>query len=182
MPASVKRVASVLGEAAYRRLTMLVVEESAYMARVVIDVLKSLGVEKIHLARTGDEALHILASYRLDMALIDDLEPPLDGLALVKTLRKAPTLSDKAMPVVFMISKARTSSILEARDAGVTEIISKPFSAGQLIARIDTMLTKPRPLVESEGFVGPDRRRREKMPVEKRRQSDRSGDQAQASR
>jgi DNA-binding response OmpR family regulator len=49
--------------------------------------------------------------------------------------------------------------IAEARDAGVTEVIGKPFTAKALYSRIDGAIQRPRPFVRSETFFGPDRRR-----------------------
>lgn len=156
----------------YGDLAVLVVEDAAHMASLVCGILKSLGVGRIYEARNGDDALNKLASYPIDIALIDNLEPPLDGLAVVKTVRTAQSQLPKAVPVIYMTAKAHKSAVLAARDAGVTEVLSKPFSAAQLIARIDSVLKKPRSLVQSPDFVGPDRRRREKPPRERRRRAD----------
>lgn len=175
MPANRKSASipapAVLDKKAYGNLAMLVVEDAAHMASLVCGILKSLGVGRIHEARNGDEALSILATYPIDVVLIDDLEPPFDGLAVVKTVRKASSKHPRTVPVIFMTSQAHKSAVLAARDAGVTEVLSRPFSAAQLIARIESVLKKPRSLVQSEDFVGPDRRRREMSAPERRRHS-----------
>lgn len=155
----------------YEGLSILVVEDAAHMASLVCGVLKSMGVGKIYEARNGDAALNILAGYPVQVALIDDLEPPLDGLAVVRTLRSAQARFPADLPVIYLTNKASKSAVLAARDAGVTEVLCKPFSAAQLIVRIESVLKKPRSLVKSESFVGPDRRRREKAPSEDRRRA-----------
>ncbi|PKQ04625.1 MAG: hypothetical protein CVT73_13145 [Alphaproteobacteria bacterium HGW-Alphaproteobacteria-12] len=77
------------------------------------------------------------------------------------------------IPVIYLTTKRERGAIIAARDAGVTEILSKPFSAKQLTDRIEAVLTRPREIVRSSAFTGPDRRRRDgKAPI-KRRESDR---------
>ncbi len=160
------------GKNPYARLAVLVVEDAAHMAGLICGILKSLGVGHIYQARNGDDALHELANHQIHVAIIDDLEPPLDGPAVVKTVRTAQADLPNAVPVIFVTARTQKSAIVAARDAGVTEVLSKPFSAIQLIARLDAVLARPRPLVKSGGFVGPDRRRRVKDASVERRKSD----------
>ena len=78
------------------------------------------------------------------------------------------------MPVVYVTHLRTQESILNARDAGVTEILSKPYSFQQLVTRMEAAILKPRELIRSEKFVGPDRRRRRgDAPTERRRAADR---------
>ncbi|HEX7776257.1 MAG TPA: response regulator [Parvibaculum sp.] len=158
------------GKGPYAKLAVLVVEDTPHMAGLICGILKSIGVGQIHQARTGEKALQMLAGHEIHIAIIDDLEPPLDGLAVVKTIRTAQADLPNAVPVVFVTERKLKSAIIEARDAGVTEILLKPFSAIQLIARLDAVLARPRPLVKSAGFVGPDRRRRSSAAQVERRQ------------
>lgn len=159
----------------YAQLGVLIVEDTLYMANMLRGILNGLGVRNIVSARTGEDALGALLRGRVDLAIMDDLEPPLDGLSVVRAIRTAEESNLNDIPVIFLTTRRERSSIIEARDAGVTEILSKPFSAQQLIDRIETVLTRPRQIVRAAGFVGPDRRRRDgKAPV-KRRESDRRG-------
>ncbi len=92
---------------------------------------------------------------------------------MVRAIRTAEESNLNEIPVIFVTTRRERGSIIEARDAGVTEILSKPFSAQQLIDRIDTVLTRPRAIVRSAVFTGPDRRRRDGKAPLKRRESDR---------
>lgn len=156
----------------YADLNVMVVEDAGHMSSLVCGILKSLGVGRIFEARIGSDALDILASQAVDMILIDDLHPPYDGLTVVREVRKSKSQATRSLPIIHITSKLHKSAIFAARDAGVTEILSKPFSAAQMITRIEMALAKPRPLIKSEDFVGPDRRRREKTAAERRRSSD----------
>jgi len=164
------------GPKAYAKLNVLIVEDSAYMANMLRSILSGLGVKKIVGVRTCEDALGALLINGIDIAIMGDLEPPLDGLAAVRSVRMAEQSKLNEIPVIYMTTRREQGSIIEARDAGVTEILSKPFSAQQLIDRIDAVLMRPRALVRSADFTGPDRRRRrdDGAPV-KRRESDRRG-------
>lgn len=155
----------------YAALNVMVVEDTSHMSSLICGILKSLGVGRIFEARNGADGLDIFNTQEIDMVLIDDLAPPLDGLSLVKELRlsKSPM---RSVPVILLTAKSHKSDIFAARDAGVTEILSKPFSAAQLITRIEMALAKPRPLIKAPEFVGPDRRRRDKEAPEERRAAD----------
>ncbi|MEP0708944.1 response regulator [Parvibaculum sp.] len=164
-----------LGPDAYAKLGVLIVEDTLYMANMLRGILNGIGVRNITSARTGEDALSALMRGQVDIAIMDDLEPPLDGLSVVRAIRTAEEDNLVGIPVIYVTTKRERGAIIEARDAGVTEILSKPFSAQQLIDRIETVLTRPRAIVKSNAFTGPDRRRRDgKAPV-KRRESDRRG-------
>nr|MBC8238861.1 response regulator [Alphaproteobacteria bacterium] len=62
----------------------------------------------------------------------------------------------------MMTAYSEHPKVIEARDIGVNEYLVKPFSAAQLLKRIQTIVEHPRPFVRTENFFGPDRRRRSK--------------------
>jgi len=157
----------------YSQLGVLVVEDTLHMATLLRGVLGGIGIRNIVSARSGEDALAALMRGKVDLAIMDDLEPPLDGLSVVRALRLAEEDKLNQIPVIYLTTKRERSAIIEARDAGVTEILSKPFSAQQMIERIEAILTRPRAIVRSEGFNGPDRRRRDGKAIVKRRESDR---------
>ena len=83
-------------------------------------------------------------------------------------------------PVILVTGYSALSRVAEARDAGVTEFLVKPFSANDLAKRIAYVINKPRDFIDCTGYFGPDRRRR-KNPDYKgpfRREEDESGGQS----
>lgn len=162
-----------LNPEAYAQLGVLIVEDTLYMATMLRGILNGLGVRNISGARSGEDALAALMRGRVDLVIMDDLEPPLDGLSVVRAVRMSEEDKLNEIPVIYVTNNRERTAILAARDAGVTEILSKPFSAQQLIDRIETVMTRPRAIVRSAAFTGPDRRRRDgKAPIH-RRESDR---------
>ncbi|PKQ02282.1 MAG: hypothetical protein CVT73_19105, partial [Alphaproteobacteria bacterium HGW-Alphaproteobacteria-12] len=77
------------GAEAYAQLGVLVVEDTLYMATMLRGVLNGLGIRNIVSARSGEDALGALARGKVDLAIMDDLEPPLDGLSVVRAIRGA---------------------------------------------------------------------------------------------
>lgn len=160
----------------FHEVSVLVVEDAPQFAGIVAGILKSFGIGKIYPARNGEDALHILAHQRVHVVLVDDLEPPLDGRTVVKTLRKPDSGLPNHVPVIFMTERPFKTNVIAVRDSGATEVLSKPFSATQLMTRIESVLRRPRPLIHSGDFDGPDRRRQVKAAPEKKRASDRDAE------
>lgn len=160
---------------AFEDVAALVVEDAPHYAGLICGILKSFGIQTIYSARCGEDALFNLANHRVQVAIVDDLKPPLDGHAIVRTLRAPDSGLPSSVPVIFVTEKPFMENIVAARDAGATEILSKPFSANQLMTRIEAVLRKPRPIVQGGNFVGPDRRRQIKDAAEKKRKGDHEG-------
>lgn len=159
----------------FQDIAVLVVEDAPHLSGIICGILKSFGIATIYPARTGADALFILANHRVQVAIIDDLGPPLDGKSVIRELRSPDSGLPSEVPVIYVTGKPFKDDIFSARDAGANEVLSKPFSASQLMARIEAVLKKPRPIVRSVNFVGPDRRRQVKESGERRRAADRNG-------
>ena len=69
-----------------------------------------------------------------------------------------------------MVSGAADREIVEqARDAGMTEFIAKPFSAKSVADRLLQVINRPRPFILAQGYFGPDRRRAKSSVEQERR-------------
>jgi len=169
-----KPSANAISRQAYAKLNVLVVEDAGHMSGLICGILKSLGVGRISEARSGRDALDIMNFQAIDLVITDDLEPPMDGLAVAREIRKSKSPVVSTIPIIHITSKLQKSAIFTARDAGVTEVLSKPFSAAQMITRIESALANPRPIIKAQDFIGPDRRRKAKEPVERRRSADKT--------
>jgi len=142
------------------QLAILIVAKVPHTVNLMRGILTSLGVHSVHCAHTGEEALRLLTEYAIDAAFVDELAPPLDGLSVVRKVRTAHAHLPNAVPIIYLTAQRERSAIIAARDAGVTEILSKPFSTGQFTSRLEAVIKRPRQIVQSIDFTGPDRRRR----------------------
>lgn len=146
-------------------ISFLVVDDRAYMRRVVKGILETLGCKRIDEAHHGGEALGIMRSWAPDIVLTEWLLQPMSGLEFLKAVR-AEKSNIRFTPVIMMTSETRREKVILARNSGVTEYVAKPFNAKSLILRIREVIERPRPFVDVGPYFGPDRRRRSEVMSE----------------
>ncbi len=130
------------------QLNYLVVDDMELMRAVTVNQLRSMGFEKVKVARNGLEALEVLRTNKIDAVLSDWNMPVMSGLELLKTIRANAKLAK--LPFLMITAEAERQRIEEVISAGVNGLLVKPYNAGNLIARLERMLTSqarpvPRP-------------------------------------
>ena len=93
-----------------------------------------------------------------ELILIAHAPPVLDAPRLTRELRRSDLPARKA-PVVMLAEKPTAIEIKAARDAGVYEVLRKPFTIKDLILRVDVAVNSKRDWIEGIAYIGPDRRR-----------------------
>jgi CheY-like chemotaxis protein len=140
-------------------LDILLVDDNPYMRRIVSAVLKGAGVKNVREVGDGSEALTQLRNWPADVAIVDFNMFPLDGVQFTKLIRNSPDSPNPFLPIIMMTGHSERSRVMEARDAGVTEFVVKPFTPKAFLGRIEAMVMRPRPFVRAGGYFGPCRRR-----------------------
>jgi len=126
-----------------KELAFLVVDDFEAMRRITVNQLRQLGAEKIFTAKDGKEALRVLRSQSVNVVLSDWNMPVMSGLELLTAIREDPKLF--ALPFIMITAEAERPRIEEAIACGVTSMVLKPYSPGQLMARMEkALLWKPR--------------------------------------
>jgi CheY-like chemotaxis protein len=145
-----------------REIKFLVVDDSPFSRSIVKSILRALGAMASHLheAADGGDALEEVAVHKPDIAIVDYKMEPMDGIALTKAIRRNAESPVCTMPVIMLSAFTAAELVATARDAGVTEYVSKPISIEALYLRIEETVMRPRQFVIAETFCGPDRRRR----------------------
>lgn len=143
-------------------IEFLVAEDNDFARKIVRDVLKALGARNPRYAIDGGEALTLAKSYPIDIALIDWDMPVIDGIEFTNFIRTSNDSPNPFLPIIMITAFSEHPKVIQARDAGINEYLMKPFSAAQLLKRIQMVVENPRPYVRTETFFGPDRRRRSK--------------------
>ena len=141
-------------------LTISVVENSPTIRRMVRRILRSLGA---HQGMDFPDSASALAEFRHrlpDIAIIDVDLTPEDGLVITQFIRRSIDSANPYLPIIMMVGNSDPARVVQARDAGVTEILAKPVSAPSLHGRIVEILDRPRRFIRAGGYFGPDRRRR----------------------
>ena len=142
-------------------LSILIVEDVAPMRQLLMAILSALGVGTILSAASGDEGFDIFCNETPDIVITDWHMEPGDGIELTQKIRTSPLSPNKTAPVIMLTGFSALKKIEQSRDAGVTEYLSKPFTAEKLIKRITHVIENPRDFILTASYFGPDRRRRE---------------------
>ena len=143
----------------FQQLTVLVAEDSDYYRRLIVTNLRAMGVGTTEEASNGRDAFELQQRRSVDLALVDWVMEPMNGLELTRKIRRNSGSGDRELPIIMITAHTDEERIYAARDAGVTEILTKPISADQLYSRMYSVVMKPRPFVDGSSYVGPDRRR-----------------------
>ena len=91
----------------------------------------------------GAAALAAIRAHRPDLVLTDVMMPNLDGFGLLRALRADP--ATRATPVIMLSARAGEEAKVEGLHAGADDYLVKPFSARELVARVETHLLLNQP-------------------------------------
>lgn len=142
----------------FEMLTILVVDDSLHMRRLIAQLLRVLGVGEVIVAGDGEEAWAKFLAHRPDIVITDAAMKPTDGFVLAQRLRAIGEDDLRAVPIIMVSAHSELSAVERARDSGVTDFICKPISPRLLYERLVGALNRPRKLIETPNFTGPDRR------------------------
>lgn len=144
----------------FKKLTILVVEDTAPMRKLITSVLETLGVGRIYSAENGERGFELFKRENPDIVIADWHMAPMSGIELTHEIRTNMMSPNRMAPIVLVTGYSALSRVSEARDVGVTEFLVKPFSANDLAKRIAYVINKPRDFIDCKTYFGPDRRRR----------------------
>lgn len=144
---------------AFEHLKALVVEDNQHMRTLLRSLLNALGVTAVFEATNGEDAFALLRDKQPDLILSDLSMKPMDGIAFAKEVRTSKSSPNPYIPIIMVTGHTERHRIEAARDAGVTEVLAKPITAGNLFQRIGEIVDRPRPFVKCPNYFGPDRRR-----------------------
>jgi two-component system chemotaxis response regulator CheY len=117
--------------------TILAVDDSASMRQMVAFTLKGAGYNVVE-ADDGVNALKAAKGKKVDLVVTDVNMPNMDGIALIKELRRLPEY--KFTPMLMLTTEAGDGKKQEGKAAGATGWIVKPFNPDQLLATIKKVL------------------------------------------
>jgi two-component system chemotaxis response regulator CheY len=111
--------------------TILTVDDSASMRQMIKLTLSGAGYNVIE-AGDGTQGLSAARGNAVDMVLTDLNMPGMDGLQLVRELRKLSTFT--GIPIVLLTTESDAERKAQAKAAGATGWITKPFQPEQLLS------------------------------------------------
>ena len=144
-----------------QNLSVLVVEDVKEMRNLFISLLEEMDIGKVYQAPDGERGFEVFQKFNPDIVFLDWEMPEVSGIALTRQIRRRNDSPNTMAPIIMITGYSSIYRVSEARDAGITEFIVKPFSAKDIIKRIETVINKPRDFIISDNYTGPDRRRRQ---------------------
>jgi DNA-binding response OmpR family regulator len=117
--------------------TVLVVEDDSAIRRGLVDALKFSGYG-VREAADGEAGLEAALAQGVDLVLLDILMPKMDGLGLLSELRRV----RPALPVIFLTARGQEEDRVRGLKSGADDYIVKPFSIGELMARVEAVLRR----------------------------------------
>lgn len=118
-------------------MKLLLVEDEKALSKALVAILKHNNylVDAVY---NGEDALDYLETGLYDGAIIDIMMPVMDGLTLLKTMRK----KNINIPVIMLTAKSEVEDKVLGLDLGADDYLTKPFDTKELLARIRAMIRR----------------------------------------
>ena len=117
---------------------IMTVDDSPTVRKVLCMALSAAGYQVIE-ASDGRDALKCVESHSIDLLITDLKMPNMDGLDLIRELRRRPGL--QYLPIIMLTGESGEDCRTTARDAGVSAFIVKPFVPEQIAGLIRGIFT-----------------------------------------
>ncbi len=121
-------------------MKILIVDDFSTMRRIIRNLLGDLGFSNVHEADDGVTALPMLRNGDFDFLVTDWNMPGMNGLELLREVRKDGKLS--GLPVLIVTAEAKRDQIIEAAQAGVNGYIVKPFTVQVLEEKLEKIFAR----------------------------------------
>jgi two-component system chemotaxis response regulator CheY len=117
--------------------TILIVDDTESILEMVDFILQKAGYQVIR-ACNGEDAISKMDGSPIDMVITDLHMPKVDGIELCKEIRKMETY--QRIPVLLLTTESQTQIKMEARKAGATGWLTKPFKTDKLLGTIQKLV------------------------------------------
>lgn len=114
---------------------VLYVEDEPFLGRIVKETLEGKGFQVL-LVNDGAQVLQSFKTFSPDVCVLDVMLPNVDGFTLGKSIRNL----SSAVPIIFLTAKTQTEDLAQGFGSGGTDYMRKPFSAEELVLRINNQL------------------------------------------
>lgn len=126
-------------------MRILIIEDEKRLAENIARSVRESAGYAVDCAFDGKEGLFMAESNVYDMLVVDLMLPELDGLEVVRSLRR----SGSSVPILVLTARDEKESIVALLNAGADDYVSKPFDLGELIARAKALVRRGKGKSES---------------------------------
>jgi len=120
-------------------MRLLLTEDDAELAQFLIERFRDQGHEVMHVG-DGIQGLKAATDQDFDAIIVDRMLPGMDGLELVRALRRV-----KATPIIYLTTMSGIDDRVRGLEAGGDDYLIKPFAFEELLARIRAMTRRQAP-------------------------------------
>jgi len=124
-------------------MRLLVVEDEPKVARTLLKALEADGFS-VDVATDGEDGLQLAAEIDYDLVILDWTLPKLDGLTVMRRLRK----SGSNVRIMIVSGRAEVPDRICGLQAGADDYLVKPFSFEELLARVHALVRRPQTLID----------------------------------
>jgi DNA-binding response OmpR family regulator len=121
---------------AKKKALILVVDDDIRMVRMMKRILELESFQVIT-AGSGDQALKMFDKETLSLVLLDIMMPDMDGWTVCRRIREF-----SQVPIIIVTARGGDKEKVEGLEIGADDYITKPFSAGELVARVHAVLRR----------------------------------------
>lgn len=118
------------------RYSVLLVEDDTELSSMMAEFLTAQNVG-LTVAHTGSDGLKSALEGRFDLLILDVMLPEMSGFEVLQHLRRR-----SAMPVIMLTARAEHEDKINGLNAGADDYLAKPFSPGELLARVGAVLRR----------------------------------------
>ena len=118
---------------------ILLVDDAAFMRKVIKDTLSKAGYTDLHEAVDGADAVEKYNSLKPDLVLMDITMPNMDGLEALKAIRAA----DGNANVVMCSAMGQETMVIDAIRSGAKDFIVKPFTGERVLKTVTSIVREP---------------------------------------
>lgn len=116
---------------------ILLVEDDPAIALGLVDALDFEGFAVVH-AKTGQEGVNSIRAQAADCVVLDLMLPDMNGYRVCETIRE----THPNTPILMLSARGQETDKIRGLDVGADDYVTKPFSIGELIARIRALLRR----------------------------------------
>jgi DNA-binding response OmpR family regulator len=120
---------------------ILIVEDDKDIADLIAHYLQKAG-HAVDMAASGTAALAKVKASPPALVLLDLMLPGMDGLLVCQTLRK--DADTAAIPIIMLTARGEEAERIAGLELGADDYVTKPFSPGELVARVGALLRRTR--------------------------------------
>ena len=135
---------------------ILVVEDDPDIAELLRHYLERASHD-VEVLTQGHDAMPRLRERLPDLLILDRMLPGVDGLEICRLVRASPAMAD--LPVMMVTARAEESDRIVGLELGADDYITKPFSAKEVVARVNALLRRSARAIATVGASSGDRAR-----------------------